>query len=225
MKKMIILTIILVFLLLMVQCQEPNANIPGKINLRFKIGEFEMLGNLLDIEESQVNLVVNGKELSGDFSNLIYNGWEWGEEQLPLNLEHFSISLKATLVFTNNETQLSTTVSFANMEAEHWFYENEFATGTLLEDGNDVYFLLDINEGKVLVVENPVRIYGSVKEGGIVSMDIGDRFLKAVGDIFGNFQFWVPRPYIGEYDVTIQYGDDSTMVTVEGESDEIEISF
>jgi len=225
MKKMISLTIILVFLLLMVQCQEPIPG-PGKINLRFKIGEFEMLENLLDIDESQVNLVVNGEELSGDFSSLIYDGWEWGEEQLPLNLENFSISLKATLVFTNNETQLSTTISFENMKTEHWFYENEFATDTILEDGNDAYFLLDINEGKILVVEDPVRIYGSVEKGGIVSMDIGDRFLKAVGeDTFENFQFWVPRPYIGEYDVTIQYGDDSTMVTVEGESDEIEISF
>ena len=56
-------------------------------------------------------------------------------------------------------------------------------------------------------------------------MDIGDRSLKAVGDIFGRFQFWVPRPYIGEYSVTLQYDDSSTMVTVAGESGEIEVSF
>lgn len=227
MRKLMIFLIVSILLLIAVQCQGPGPNVPERITLKFKIGDFEMVENSLDLGESQINMVANGKTLTGDLSSLIYDGWNWGEVSLPLDLENFSVSLKATLVFVDSETKLSTTASFTfdNMRVEHWFYENEFATDTTLDEGDIAYFLLDLNEGKVLVVEDPVRIYGSVEEGDIVDMDTDDRSLKAVGDTFGNFQFWVPRPYIGEYDVTLQYNDSSTMVTVAGESDEIEVSF
>ena len=227
MRKLMIFLIVSILLLIAVQCQEPGPNVPGRITLKFKIGDFEMVENSLDLGESQINMVANGKTLTGDLSSLIYDGWNWGEVSLPLDLENFSVSLKATLVFVDSETKLSTTASFTfdNMRVEHWFYENEFATDTTLDEGDIAYFLLDLNEGKVLVVEDPVRIYGSVEEGDIVDMEIGDRSLKAVGDTFGNFQFWVPRPYIGEYSVMLQYNDSSTEVTVAGESDEIEVSF
>jgi len=231
MRKLMIFLIVSILLLIAVQCQEPGPNVPGRITLKFKIGDFEMLENSLDLEKSQINMVANGKTLTGDLSSLIYDGWKWGEVSLPLDLENFSVSLKATLVFVDSETKLSTTASFTfdNMKVEHWFYENIFATDTTLDDGNTAYFLLDLNEGKVLVVEDPVRIYGSVgsvEEGDIVDMNIvEDGSLKAVSDIFGNFQFWVPKPYIGEYRVTLQYNDASTEVTVAGESDEIEVSF
>jgi len=224
-----ILLAVSVFLLITVQCQEPSSNVPRRITLKFKIGDFEMVENTLDIEESQIDIAAGGKNLIGaHLSSLIYEGWNWGEISLPLNLENFSISLKATLVFVDDETHSSTTVSFVfdNMKVEHWFHENTFATDTTLDEGNTAYFLLDLNEGKTLVVEDPIRIYGSVEtEGDIVDMDISDRSLKAVGDTFGNFQFWVPRPYIGEYIVMLHYNDSSTMVTVAGESDEIEVSF
>jgi len=227
MRKLMIFLIVSILLLIAVQCQGPGPNVPERITLKFKIGDFEMVENSLDLGESQINMVANGKTLTGDLSSLIYDGWNWGEVSLPLDLENFSVSLKATLVFVDSETKLSTTASFTfdNMRVEHWFYENEFATDTTLDEGDIAYFLLDLNEGKVLVVEDPVRIYGSVEKGDIVDMDTDDRSLKAVGDTFGNFQFWVPRPYIGEYDVTLQYNDSSTMVTVAGESDEIEVSF
>jgi len=233
MRKLMIFLIVSILLLIAVQCQGPGPNVPGRITLKFKIGDFEMLENSLDLGESQINMVANGKTLTGDLSSLIYDGWNWGEVSLPLDLENFSVSLKATLVFVDSETKLSTTASFTfdNMRVEHWFYENEFATDTTLDEGDIAYFLLDLNEGKVLVVEDPVRIYGSVgrvEEGDIVDMNIegvADRSLKAVSNTFGNFQFWVPRPYIGEYSVTLQYNDSSTEVTVAGESDEIEVSF
>ena len=228
MRKLMIFLIVSILLLIAVQCQGPGPNVPGRITLKFKIGDFEMLENSLDLGESQINMVANGKTLTGDLSSLIYDGWNWGEVSLPLDLENFSVSLKATLVFVDSETQFPATVSFTfdNMRVEHWFYENTFATDTTLDEGDIAYFLLDLNEGKVLVVEDPVRIYGSVeKKGDIVGMDTDDRPLKAVGDAFGNFQFWVPKPYIGEYSVTLQYNDASTEVTVAGESDEIEVSF
>jgi len=227
MRKLMIFLIVSILLLIAVQCQEPGPNVPGRITLKFKIGDFEMVENSLDFEESQIDMKAGGKDLEGKLSSLIYDGWNWGEVSLPLDLESFSVSLKATLVFMDSETKFSTTVSFTfdNMKVEHWFYENTFATDTTLDEGDIAYFLLDLNEGKVLVVEDPVRIYGSVEEGDIVDMDTDDRPLKAVGDAFGNFQFWVPRPYIGGYIVTLQYNDASTEVTVAGESDEIEVSF
>ncbi|RKX56070.1 MAG: hypothetical protein DRP24_03830 [Thermotoga sp.] len=228
MKKLMVFLVVSILLLIAVQCQEPGPSVPGRITLKFKIGDFEMLKNSLNLGESQIDMKAGGKDLEGELSSLIYDGWNWGEVSLPLDLENFSVSLKATLVFVDSETQFSTTVSFTfdNMRVEHWFYENEFATDTTLDEGDIAYFLLDLNEGKVLVVEDPVRIYGSVeKKGDIVDMDTGDRSLKAVGDIFGRFQFWVPRPYIGRYDVWLWYNNSSTEVTVAGESGEIEVSF
>ncbi|KHC90465.1 hypothetical protein Mc24_08894 [Thermotoga sp. Mc24] len=173
----------------------------------------------VDLESSYLS--VNGKEYT--LKDVLANeGVLLTTVDIPFDLSDFELTTVATIVFDEQQEEVSFKTAFKTAPVVLYHSAGEFSTDTVLR--SNAYLLFDLENEKIFAVEDPVKVYGELtNEGNVVKLSFGGYEMKV--PVY-NEGFLLYLPETDEsYVVYVFFDDEPTSLTIQEGRDEYEITF